>query len=423
MAFDDLSSTQEVPFTPSPIRKADLPVWKMPEPSNPGLRSLIDNAKDSCRANPSPSESHWAFSPPEVTSNSTTFISRASNRTYPKQSTSSSLLETNKALAQLIDPNYMMSIANFANQRAKERSKELGGPVMKRAKGALKATKVEKSRGSVVKGGKIRKRSDAKGKAKGKEMSSAFIQPMLDEGSSVASSSSNSMLDDSMSVDTSFSSDAALHTASSSTSPGPQKPTAPIRPSRSTKPVPVEHTSSTQTTKTSDPDIKFHPLLFSNGKPPPQPTQIQENTQRPIARSVLASQSKPSDSAQALGPATIPPSLTFPRPSGKPPVLGMRRAATLPAKSTTTSTNTRAIRTTAQKELPTKQRSFKTPFLPSTQRSSDNQSAGTTSQIFARETSMAPKNESRQSEDDDDVDYGDDSFDMEALEETLKKYD
>lgn len=46
MAFDDLSSTQEVPFTPSPIRKADLPVWKMPEPSNPGLRSLIDNAKD-----------------------------------------------------------------------------------------------------------------------------------------------------------------------------------------------------------------------------------------------------------------------------------------------------------------------------------------------------------------------------------------
>ncbi|KIK59706.1 hypothetical protein GYMLUDRAFT_74147 [Collybiopsis luxurians FD-317 M1] len=442
MPFDDLSSTQELSFSPSPVPQADI-VWEMPAPSNPALRTLMDNAKkDIRRSNPSPSDSNWAFTDPIVSSTTTASnsTSRPSIRSAGSRPQSSRELEANKALAELTGFGYMMSVAKVANQRAAERSKQLGGPVSIVGKAARKV-RTEKSKSSkAVKSGKIQKRAHIKGNVKCKEKakedmdsapSSALRRPDLVDESFATTSSLSATVNESMSIDTSFISDVSMHTDTSIILPeAPDHPGAsvpsphiPQLPKKTFSPTQQENTSAMMT-KEYMTNVQGYPLLASSGEPL-QPMHGRQSFQKCRTHCGSAVPSKLPRDAPFSAP-TATPSSSLPRSSNKPPVLGMRRTVTLPAKN---SNGTSSLKL-ADRNLPTKQRPFRTPFLSSTQ-----QSGGTQKQAFDT-LSTGPfeqaKTALRLSRDDGEfvdgaeeaeTSYEYDSFDMDALEETLRKYD
>ncbi|KAF9065297.1 hypothetical protein BDP27DRAFT_1424986 [Rhodocollybia butyracea] len=436
MPFDEFSSTQESPFTLSPVRKAEL-VWEMPAPSNPALRTMMDNAEKDAqtrRANPSISNTHWGFPPPAVPSHPTTSSTSTRSRTFESRSKSSASLslETDEVLTQLTDFNYIMSVAQNANERAKERTKELGGlTVRKKVKVSHKVAKPEKLKGlRSVKGGKIQKiqKSVSKGKEKevpnSRDESSAFKRPRFDDNLPMTNSSSASLtFDDSMVVDNSFSADAVMHSDTPHLIPQPLS--CKDSPVNRDKPLPRSSMMATISTQSSmsSPGVNFHPLLLSTGKSL-QPIKTRPSNPRLGGRSV-----EQSSNTQTVGVIVAPPSPSLPRPSARPPVLGMRRAATLPAKNDTGSSKGTRAGTTARcaKGLPTKQRPFKTPFLPSTQQSGDvhqciDVAIAALPSAKRKIPSLVCSNDESDNEEAE-TSYEHDSFDLDALEETLKKYD
>ncbi|KAF5391458.1 hypothetical protein D9757_002056 [Collybiopsis confluens] len=344
--FDDLSSTQEFTFTPSPAPKPEIS-WDMPASSNPTLRDLMDNAeRDSRRSDPSPSQ-NWGFSDPVVTSNSTasTPTSRPP-RSIEKAPKSTKQFEVNKALAELTEFD-MMSVAKIANQMAAERSRELRGAAyaLKKSKAPVKGGK-EKLKGSTaVKDGKIQK-NIRKGK-KEKEVSKPLLLKMSSEAfsrqvlSDVPLANISIATTDSSSNDTSVT-DVPMH--SYELSAHGYKNSQPVPPSMGVNTTLLALDSPPRAAS----NVNFPTQLLSKGE------SYVHGGQRPDTHSMHFPVNPPS---------------TLPRFSKKPPVLGMRRAVTLP---TTNSTNSKSAKHADSgskvEENATNQQRFRTPFLQPTQR-------------------------------------------------------
>ncbi|KAJ4488169.1 hypothetical protein J3R30DRAFT_3433477 [Lentinula aciculospora] len=441
MPFDDFTRTQPFSFSSPPASNPDKVVWQMPPPSNPALQTLIDNAKrDVRRTNTSSSKSNWKLLPSVVAPEYVAPSSRASIRPNEKRLNSVTSSEINPAIAQLVDPVLLRGVAEIASQKAQERSRTLG-LVMKRKKGAHQSTKTEtstagKSRTSrTVNGGMIGKaQSDSKrkGKRKRKESSdaalfqrpslgnsSAFRRPVFDDGSSTTASFSTSSLspqvsDDAMSVDVADTSvdtsmNSSLVSSFVSTSKHPPKTYSHMLP------PPPPTTLSNVFTKETTTDIKLHPLLLNDRKPPSD-SRKRQDSQKLDTRTVNKSLSK---TAQVPISTVIPPmSSSNPRPSANLPALGMRRVNSLPAKNASGLLNNLGL----VKDLPTKQRPFKTPFLPTTQQSSTSQGqAAIAISIQPLRMEMPPNDE--MVSDEAETSYEHESFDMDALEEILRQYD
>ncbi|KAH7877616.1 uncharacterized protein C8R40DRAFT_1235788 [Lentinula edodes] len=441
MPFDNFTRTQGS-FSSSLVSKPDTVVWQMPPPSNPGLQRLMDNAnKDVSRINPPPSESNWNFLPSVVATDAVGSSSRPSTRLLDKRLHSITSFEINPAIAKLVDPVMLKGVADAANQKAQERSRTLG-LVMKRRKSTPKSTKAEKSttgksRASrAVNSGMIEKSRNVpkrKERGKTKEISgssllqkswtrecSTFKRPVFDDSFSITSSSTSSpeVLDDSMSIDETNSPDTSL-----------MSPSPPLLTTR----LPNPHT-----TLSLSAEISNAPAVDSGRQPPlSNGTRAQRarNAHSREARSVPIVTSKiPPKAIQVPALPVVPPPMSHPLPSANPPALGMRRVNSFPAKNVRLIDNIGVVR-----DLPTKQRPFKTPFLPTTQRSNTGQALAVNATYPKTEKSPVSRMNDVHREafahtieetephgmvcDDAETSYEHDSFDMDALEETLKQYD
>ncbi|KAJ4480558.1 hypothetical protein C8J55DRAFT_67431 [Lentinula edodes] len=445
MPFDNFTRTRGS-FSSSLVSKPDTVVWQMPPPSNPALQRLMDNAnKDVSRINPPPSESNWSFLPPVVATDVVGSTSRPSTRSLDKRLHSITSFEINPAIAKLVDPVLLKGVADVASQKAQERSRTLG-LVMKRRKSIPKSTKAEKSTtgksrasravnsGMIEKSRSVPKRKE-KERGKTKEISgssllqksltrecSTFKRPVFDDSFSITSSSTSSseVLDDSMSIDETNSPDTSLM------SPSP----LPLLKTR----LPSHHTTLSLSAEISNApavDVGRQPPLISNGTR----AQRVRNAQSREARSVPVVTSKiPPKAVQVLALPVVPPPMSHPLPSANPPALGMRRVNSFPAKNVRLTNNIGVVR-----DLPTKQRPFKTPFLPTTQRSNTGQALAVNATYLKTEKSPVSRMNDVRHEalahtieetepygmvcDDAETSYEHDSFDMDALEETLKQYD
>ncbi|KAJ3891379.1 hypothetical protein GG344DRAFT_65501 [Lentinula edodes] len=440
MPFDNFTRTQGS-FGSSLVSKPDTVVWQMPPPSNPALQRLMDNAnKDVSRINPPPSESNWSFLPPVVATDVVCSTSRPSTRSLDKRLHSITSFEINPAIAKLVDPVLLKGVADVASQKAQERSRTLG-LVMKRRKSIPKSTKAEKSTtgksrasravnsGMIEKSRSVPKRKE-KERGKTKEISGSsllkkswtrecrtFKRPVFDDSFSITSSSTSSpeVLDDSMSIDETNSPDTSL-----------MSPSPPLLTTR----LPNRHTTLSLFAEIPNApavDIGRQPPLMSNGTR----AQRARNAQSREARSVPIVTSKISPKAvQVPALPVVPPPMSHPLPSANPPALGMRRVNSFPAKTVRLTDNIGVVR-----DLPTKQRPFKTPFLPTTQRSNTGQALTypkTEKSPVSRMNDVHRETFAHTIEDtephgmvcdDAETSYEHDSFDMDALEETLKQYD
>ncbi|KAJ4501583.1 hypothetical protein C8R41DRAFT_805092 [Lentinula lateritia] len=463
MPFDDFTRTQGS-FSSSLVSKLDTVVWQMPPPSNPALQRLMDKAnKDVSRMNPPPSESNWNFLPSIVAPDVVGSSSRPFTRSTDKRLHSITSFEINPAIAKLVDPVLLKSVADAASQKAQERSRTLG-LVMKRRKSNSKSTKAEKfttgkSRASrAVNSGMIEKsRSVPKRKERGsaKEISgsslhpkslthecSTFKRPVFDDSFSIPSSSTASpeLLDDSMSIDETHSPDTSLMSPSPSFIPAMKHPplkrgTSPnLLPLLTTRLLSHHTTLSAKISNAAAVDVGCHSPLMSNGTR----AQRVRNAQSREARSVPIVTSKiPPKAVQVPALSVVPPPMSHPLPSANPPALGMRRVNSFPAKNVRLADSSNNIGVV--KDLPTKQRPFKTPFLPTTQRSNTGQTLAVNATYLRTEKSPGSRMNDVHREalartieetephgmvcDDAETSYEHDSFDMDALEETLKQYD
>ncbi|KAJ3856957.1 hypothetical protein EV368DRAFT_78139 [Lentinula lateritia] len=465
MPFDNFTRTQGS-FSSSLVSKPDTVVWQMPPPSNPALRRLMDNAnKDVSRINPPLSGSDWNFLPSIVAPAVVGSSSRPSTRSIDKRLHSITSFEINPAIAKLVDPVLLKSVADTASQKAQERSRTLG-LVMKRRKNTPKSTKAEKSttgksRASrAVNSGMIEKsrsvpRRKEKERGKTKEISgspllqksltracSTFRRPVFDDSFSITSSltSSPQVLDDSMSIDEPNSPDISRMSPSPSFIPALKHPPLKREASPNLLPLlttrlPSRHTTlSAEISNAAAVDVGRRLPLISNG----MRAQRVRNAQSREARSAPTVTSKiPSKLVQVPALSVVPLPMSHPLPLVNLPALGMRRVNSFPAKNvrlTDSSNNTGAVT-----DLPTKQRPFKTPFLPTTQRSNTGQALAvnptypkTEKNPVSRINDVHRGALARTTEetepygmicDDAETSYEHDSFDMDALEETLKQYD
>ncbi|KAJ3742132.1 hypothetical protein DFH05DRAFT_1527832 [Lentinula detonsa] len=438
MSFDDFTRTQAFSFSPTPVSKPDTVVWQMPPPSNPALQTLIDNAKkDVYRARSSHLDNRWSLSTDVADGSVASSSSRSSIRAADKRVTS---YDINPEIAQLVDPVLLKGVADIASQKAQERSRVLG-LVMKRKPGSHKSTKVEKSTtgksrvsravhtGMIEKAGSYSKRKE-KGKGKGKEKSnsslfsrsslgnsSAFRPPIFDDGSSITTSSTSSnskVLDNSLSMADNSAADGSLMSPLSPI-PASRHPSIKLETPSNVLPSPPEHRSCRTTLRDDNPTMILPPS-FSNDRNPLPRLKKGQDVQMLDASTVIVTASSSSKVVQLPTTTVIPPSMSHPRPSANPPALGMRRVSSLPVKNVTGLTKQFGV----VKDLPTKQRPFKTPFLPT---SSHAQIAQATFALSPKRTQTPETEPDGMSCDEAETSYEHDSFDMDALEEMLKQYD
>ncbi|KAJ3785228.1 hypothetical protein GGU10DRAFT_7966, partial [Lentinula aff. detonsa] len=442
MSFDDFTRTQAFSFSPTPVSKPDTVVWQMPPPSNPALQTLIDNAKkDVYRARSSHLDNKWSLSTDVADGSVASSSSRSSIRAADRRVTS---YDINPEIAQLVDPVLLKGVADIASQKAQERSRTLG-LVMKRKPGSHKSTKVEKSTtgksrvsravhtGMIEKTGSDSKRKE-KGKGKRKEKSnsslfprssfgnsSAFRPPIFDDGSSITTSSTSSspkVLDNPMSMADNSAAEGSLMSSLShiSASRHPSiKLEIPSNVLPSPPPFLPEHRSC-RTTLHDDTPTMILPPSFSNDRKPLPRLKKGQDVQMLDASTVIVTASSSSKVAQLPTTTVVPPSMSHPRPSANPPALGMRRVSSLPVKNVTGLTKQFGV----VRDLPTKQRPFKTPFLPT---SSHAQIAQAPFALSPKRTQTPEPEPDGMSCDEAETSYEHDSFDMDALEEMLKQYD
>lgn len=179
------------------------------------------------------------------------------------------------------------------------------------------------------------------------------------------------------------------------------------------------------------PSPKLHPLLVKQQEHKPK------HPSRPSVTSTSSytiQSSRPPQLTPVYQPTQSSQS-TAPRPAG-PPALGMRRARTLPTKQV------------AERPLPSRQKPFKPPLLPSTQARLQQSQTQSQPQVHAShnarysEQTFVPapvspparydaEDEEKEKEEskaaalasDPDSSFGEMSFDLDALEETMKMYD
>ncbi|KAJ3717625.1 hypothetical protein DFJ43DRAFT_1043055 [Lentinula guzmanii] len=438
MPFDDFTRTQAFSFSPTPVSKPDTVVWQMPPPSNPALQTLIDKAKkDVYRARSSHFDNKWSLSTDVADGPVASSSSRSSTRAADKRVTS---YDINPEIAQLVDPVLLKGVADIASQKAQERSRALG-LVMKRKPGSHRSTKVEKSTtgksrvsravhtGMIEKTGSDSKRKE-KGKGKVKEKSnsslfprssfgnsSAFRPPIFDDGSSITTSSTSSspkVLDNSISMTDNSAAEGSLMSSLSPISAS-RHPSTKLEIPSNVLPSPPEHRSCRTTLRDDTPTIILPPSFSNDRKPLPRPKKGQD-VQMLDASTVIVTASSSSKVAQLPTTTVVPPSMSHPRPSANPPALGMRRVSSLPVKNVTGLTKQFGV----VKDLPTKQRPFKTPFLPT---NSHAQIAQATFALSPKRTQTPEPEPDGMSCDEAETSYEHDSFDMDALEDMLKQYD